>query len=96
MQLNVFRGKHIMIVRILLSGGCATNLFFLQIRKSKSVPKIRRLELPNLPKFPIELGFPRILKLQNIENELKVITNYEITKCNILLQIFVQKILVFE
>ena len=48
-------------------------------------------EFPVLSKFPMELGFPRILKLQKTEHEIRVVTKYVISKCNILFQIFVQK-----
>ena len=65
-----------MMIKILLSRNVALIWFFLEMfENSKEHPKvkIRRLELPNLSKFPIELGFPRIQKLQKIEHELKVI-----------------------
>ena len=90
----VFRGKHIVMVRMLLSGGCVTNLIFLELCENATMyakVKIRRSEFPTLPKFPVESDFPRNLKLQKIEHEIKVITNFEITKCNTLFQIFVQK-----
>ena len=57
-------------------GGCVLICFFLEmLENSKVYPKVklRRLELPNLLKFPIESGFPRILKLRKIEYELKLI-----------------------
>ena len=47
-------------------------------------------EFPTLSKFLMELVFPRILKLQKTKHEIRVLTKYVISKCNILFEIFVQ------
>ena len=68
MELTMFRGKHIMRVKILLLEGCAINLTFLDVWKNPKVyPKM---------KISMKSDFPRILKLQKIEYEVKIITNY--------------------
>ena len=83
MELTMFRGKHIMRVKILLLEGCAINLTFLDVWKNPKVyPKM---------KISMKSDFPRILKLQKTEHEIRVVTKYVISKCNILFQIFVQK-----